>query len=70
MLVKAKHWIAETFREDSRPDMQTVRKLVEDEKLAGCIIGSTVFIELENGITTTYIHKKIEKIKPKYNLIK
>lgn len=50
MLVKAKNWIADTFREDSRPDMQTVRRWVSEGSLDGCILGSTLYIEVADGL--------------------
>lgn len=69
MLIKAKLWIAETFREDSQPDMQTIRRLVEEGRLDGRIIGSTVFIETELGVAATFTPKKPALKKPKYSIL-
>lgn len=44
MLIKARHWINETFDERSKPTMRQVAKWVEDGDIAGRRIGQDLYI--------------------------
>ncbi len=47
MLVKARQWVRETFEDDSKPPLKTVREWVESGEVPGRVIGSQVFVDAD-----------------------
>ncbi len=63
MLIKAQAWIDETFREDSRPHIKTVKRWFENGEIEGHLLGSQLFIESKGE--TVSIGKLKNKLKYK-----
>ncbi len=53
VLIKAQAWIATAFVPESRPSINTVKKWFKNGEIDGCMLGGTLYIELQDGKACT-----------------
>ena len=46
-LVSIREWMGATFEKGSAPDPRTIRRMIKDGELPGCVIGKTYYIDVE-----------------------
>ena len=44
-LVKLREWMGATFAEGSAPDPRTVKKMIREGGIPGCLIGNSYFVD-------------------------
>ena len=55
-LIKASQFAADYFEENSKPDMRTLKKWVQDNHVPGVFIGDRLYIDID-GFTHTMINQ-------------